>query len=62
MKVRAKYDEMEELRMLEKSRQQRILKAKEDLAAAELELANLPSYEPPSDEMVCYNCLSLFFL
>ncbi|RWR76688.1 structural maintenance of chromosomes protein 5 isoform X1 [Cinnamomum micranthum f. kanehirae] len=51
VKVRAKYDEMEELRMLEKSRQQRILKAKEDLAAAELELANLPSYEPPSDEM-----------
>lgn len=53
MKVRAKYDEMAELSRLEESRQQRILKAKEDLSAAESELANLPLYEPPSDEMVC---------
>lgn len=36
----------------EESRRQRILKAQEDLAAAELELANLPPYEPPRDEFV----------
>ena len=43
---------MEDLRRQEESRQQRILKAKGDLAAAELELQNLPSYEPPVDVIV----------
>ncbi|KAF6158541.1 hypothetical protein GIB67_040055 [Kingdonia uniflora] len=51
VQVRAKYDEMEELRRQEESRQQRISTAKEDLAAAELELANLPVYERPKDEI-----------
>lgn len=45
---------MEDLKMQEESRLQRILKAKEDLAAAELELENLPLYEPPKDEIVSY--------
>ena len=45
---------MEELRRQEESRQQRILKAKEDLAAAELELASLPLYEHPKDEIVSH--------
>ena len=43
---------MEELRKQEESRQQRIIKAKEGLAAAEAELENLPPYEPPKDELV----------
>lgn len=45
---------MEELWQHEKSRQQRILKAKEDLATAELELQNLPPYEVPKDEIVSF--------
>lgn len=47
--VRGKYNEMEDLRKQEESRQQRILKAKEDLASAERELQNLPICEPPQD-------------
>lgn len=50
VKVAGKYKDMEELKKQEESRRQRILKAKEDLRAAELELANLPPYEPPKDE------------
>ncbi|ONI20553.1 hypothetical protein PRUPE_2G022000 [Prunus persica] len=50
--VQEKYKEMEDLRKQEESRQQRILKAKEDLAAAELELENLTPYEPPTDEIM----------
>ncbi|KAM4070781.1 hypothetical protein ACB094_11G010200 [Castanea mollissima] len=42
---------MEDLRKQEEYRQQRIIKAKEDLAAAEAEFENLPSYEPPKDEL-----------
>ncbi|XP_010694874.1 structural maintenance of chromosomes protein 5 isoform X2 [Beta vulgaris subsp. vulgaris] len=48
--VAGKYKDMEEMKRQEESRRQRILKAQEDLAAAELELANLPPYEPPRDE------------
>lgn len=51
VQVKGKYREMEELWQHEKSRQQRILKAKEDLATAELELQNLPPYEVPKDEI-----------
>ncbi|KAK9283376.1 hypothetical protein L1049_011618 [Liquidambar formosana] len=51
VQVRGKYNEMEELRRQEESRQQRISRAKEDLAAAELELDSLPLYEPPKDEI-----------
>lgn len=43
---------MDELRRQEESRQQRLSKAKEGLAAAETEFANLPPYEPPKDKMV----------
>ncbi|XP_056692148.1 structural maintenance of chromosomes protein 5 isoform X2 [Spinacia oleracea] len=48
--VTGKYKDMEELKRHEESRQQRILEARDDLAAAELGLANLPPYEPPRDE------------
>ncbi|XP_057496428.1 structural maintenance of chromosomes protein 5 isoform X2 [Actinidia eriantha] len=51
VQVRGKYDEIEELKRQEESRQQRILRAKEELIAAEVELTNLPSYEPPKDEL-----------
>ncbi|XP_062174170.1 structural maintenance of chromosomes protein 5 isoform X2 [Alnus glutinosa] len=51
VQARGKYNEMEDLRRQEESRQQRILKAKEDLAAAELDFENLPLYEPPKDEL-----------
>ncbi|KAJ8747043.1 hypothetical protein K2173_011297 [Erythroxylum novogranatense] len=47
VQVQGKYKEMEDLRRQEASRQERILKAKEDLAAAETELQNLPIYEAP---------------
>jgi structural maintenance of chromosomes protein 5 len=40
------------LKKQEKSRQQRILKAKEDLAAAEKELEDLQPYELPKAQMV----------
>ena len=59
MRVRGNYKEMEDLKMQEESRLQRILKAKGDLAAAELELENMPPYEPPKDEIVSY-FLSIF--
>ncbi|KAL2461210.1 Structural maintenance of chromosomes protein 5 [Abeliophyllum distichum] len=49
--MQGKYNEMEELRRQEESRQQRISRAKEDLAAAEAELAKLPPYEPPKHKM-----------
>jgi hypothetical protein len=55
VQARGKYNEMEDLRRQEESRQQRILKAKEDLAAAELDFENLPLYEPPKDELVSYS-------
>ncbi|KAI3987496.1 hypothetical protein MKX01_000111 [Papaver californicum] len=45
VQVQGKYDEMEELRMDDESRQQRIATAKEKLADAEKALKNLPSYD-----------------
>ncbi|GLT36064.1 hypothetical protein SLA2020_104690 [Shorea laevis] len=51
VKVQGKYKEMEDLRRQEESRQQRILKAKEELAAAEQNLKNLPDFEHPKDEL-----------
>ncbi|XP_031264641.1 structural maintenance of chromosomes protein 5 isoform X1 [Pistacia vera] len=51
VQVQGKYKEMEDLRRQEQSRQQRILKAKEDVAAAELDLQNLPAYEHPKGEL-----------
>ena len=52
--MRKKYKEMEDLRKQEESCQQRIIKAKENLAAAEAKLENLPPYEPPKDELVTF--------
>lgn len=46
-RVVATYKELEELKKHEKHRQERILKASEDLVAAEQELQNLPVCEPP---------------
>ncbi|KAL7259206.1 hypothetical protein ACSBR1_005158 [Camellia fascicularis] len=51
VQVRGKYNEIEELKRQEESRQERIARAKEELNAAEVELANLPPYEPPKDEL-----------
>ncbi|KAK9189255.1 hypothetical protein WN944_020661 [Citrus x changshan-huyou] len=51
VQVQGKYKEMQELRRQEQSRQQRILKAREELAAAELDLQNMPAYEPPHDKI-----------
>ena len=43
---------MEELRRQEETRQQRIVKSREELAASELELENLGRFEPRTDELV----------
>ncbi|KAF9596901.1 hypothetical protein IFM89_013949 [Coptis chinensis] len=51
VQVVGSYKEMDELRRQEESRQHRILRAKEDLASAELELASLPIFEPPKSEI-----------
>ncbi|KAG8646239.1 hypothetical protein MANES_10G136400v8 [Manihot esculenta] len=51
VQLEGKYNEMEDLKRQEEFRQQRILKAKEELAAAEIELQNLPNYEPPRDKL-----------
>ena len=50
--MRKKYKEMEDLRKQEESCQQRIIKAKENLAVAEAELENLPPYEPLKDDQI----------
>jgi chromosome segregation ATPase len=50
--LKAAFDDIDYLKKQEKSRQQRILKAKEDLAAAEKELEDLQPYELPKAEMV----------
>ncbi|AQK66397.1 Structural maintenance of chromosomes protein 5 [Zea mays] len=49
--LKATFDEMDDLKKQEKSRQRRILKTKEDLAAAEKELEDLQPYELPKAEM-----------
>ncbi|KAK4253755.1 hypothetical protein QN277_010391 [Acacia crassicarpa] len=51
VELQGKYNEMEDLRRQEENRRQRLLKAKEELATAELELENLPHYEPPKEEI-----------
>lgn len=43
----------------EEFRQQRILKVKEDFVAAEMELAELPIFQPPSVEMVHFLTFNL---
>lgn len=62
MQVRGNYDEMEELRRQEESRQHRISRAKEELAEAEQALENLPMYEPPTDELVCKSLMLSYLL
>ncbi|XP_065855891.1 structural maintenance of chromosomes protein 5-like [Euphorbia lathyris] len=49
VQAQGKYSEMGDLKRQEESRQKRMLKAKEDLTAAEIELQNLPIYEAPKD-------------
>ena len=55
--MHGKYKEMEDLTRQEENRQQELLKLKEELAAAEHELENLPHYEPPKDEIVSFTFL-----
>ncbi|CAN6215872.1 unnamed protein product [Urochloa humidicola] len=49
--LKGTFDDIDHLKRQEISRQNRILKAKEDLAAAEKELKDLQPYEPPRAEM-----------
>ncbi|KAL8129198.1 hypothetical protein V2J09_018353 [Rumex salicifolius] len=51
VQVQSIYNEIEDLIKQEESRQHRVLTAKQELTAAELELENLPSYEPPRSEL-----------
>lgn len=51
--MHGKYTDMEDLKRQEESRQKRIVRAREELIAAERELKELPVYEPPKDELVC---------
>ncbi len=60
--LRATLEDIEDLKRQERSRQQRILKAKEALAAAERELDDLQPYEAPKAEMVgLFTLFSLVF-
>ena len=52
VRVAGNYREIEELKRQRESRHENLLKARLDLEAAELELENLPPYEPPKDEFV----------
>ena len=51
---------MEELERQEQSRQERIAKAEKDLTDAELELQNLPPFEPPRNKIVSHASFTLF--
>lgn len=51
VQVQSKYNEIEDLTKQEESRQQILLKTKQELAAAEFELENLPPYEPPKNKL-----------
>ncbi|KAI6675878.1 hypothetical protein NL676_036674, partial [Syzygium grande] len=51
VQAQGKIKEIQDLRKQEAYRQQRILRAKEELAAAESELKDLTSYEPPTAEI-----------
>ncbi|KAI7729601.1 hypothetical protein M8C21_012043, partial [Ambrosia artemisiifolia] len=51
VKVKGKYNDMEDLEKQEHSRKQRIARAEKDLADAELELQNIPPYEPPREKI-----------
>lgn len=60
--MKGKYKDMEELERQENSRQERIAKAEKDLANAELELENLPPFEPPRDKVVCHTSFTELFI
>ncbi|KAD5802893.1 hypothetical protein E3N88_14253 [Mikania micrantha] len=51
VKVKGKYKDMDELERQEHSRLERIAKAEKELADAELELQNLPPFEPPREKI-----------
>ncbi|WVZ78858.1 hypothetical protein U9M48_026506 [Paspalum notatum var. saurae] len=53
--LKATFDDIDDLKEQEKSRQQRIVKAKEDLASAEKALEDLQPYELPSVEMAQFS-------
>ncbi|PNY05837.1 structural maintenance of chromosomes protein 5-like, partial [Trifolium pratense] len=55
VELQGKYKEMDELKRQEETRQQKFINAREELAAAELELKNLDPFLHPKDE------LSFFF-
>lgn len=50
--VRGKTKEIAEVHKRESVRQERLATVAKDLASAEAELANLPDYEPPKQEIV----------
>lgn len=50
--VRGKFKEIAEVHKRESLRDERIATACKDIASAEAELANLPEYVPPKDEIV----------
>nr|CAB3468813.1 unnamed protein product [Digitaria exilis] len=52
IELKATFDDADFLKKQDKSHQQRILKAKEDLASAEKELEDLHPYELPRAQMV----------
>ncbi|XP_029127020.1 structural maintenance of chromosomes protein 5-like [Cajanus cajan] len=52
VELRGKYTEMEELRRQEETQQQKLVKAREELAIAELELEEMVPYVAPKDELV----------
>jgi len=52
VELEGNYKEMDELRRQEKTRQQKLRKARDELSAAELELESLNPYVPPTDEIV----------
>ncbi|GAU38915.1 hypothetical protein TSUD_119810 [Trifolium subterraneum] len=51
VELQGKYKEMDELKRQEETRQQKFINAREELAAAELELKNLDPFLPPKDEL-----------
>jgi hypothetical protein len=69
-RLKTTFDDIEDLKRQERSRQQRISNARDALAAAENELQDVQPYEPPRAEMVClvtlfpwltlYSCSFLF--
>ncbi|CAJ2639085.1 unnamed protein product [Trifolium pratense] len=51
VELQGKYKEMDELKRQEETRQQKFINAREELAAAELELKNLDPFLHPKDEL-----------